>query len=254
MPVAGMCYLCACMCTVTFLPVGDKIFLTSNRDEQTSRLPASQPVVQQFPSGQILFPRDGQAGGTWIGLHSNGNAMVLLNGAFERHMPSPPYRKSRGLIFLEVLDAWLPQEKFEEIDLDGIEPFTLVACVHHTLWEMRWDGKMKYIAQKPIDIPQIWSSALLYDKEVIEKREQWFNEWLAKHPLADINENSIRSFHHFGGEGDKRTDLLMNRNGFLQTVSITGMELKPANANMYYEDIITGEHSFHEWHFETNAG
>jgi len=235
------------MCTITYLPVGNKIFLTSNRDEQVLRQPASQPVAQHFEHGRILFPRDGKAGGTWIGLHNNGNAMVLMNGAFERHIPSPPYRESRGLIFLEIFDSENPVTQFDIVNLSGIEPFSLVLHMPGSLWEMRWDGNEKYIGLKSTDRPQIWSSATLYDKEVIEKREHWFNEWLQH--TETFNVASVMQFHELGGEGNKRIDLMMNRDGILRTVSITCMELCPEKSVMHYKDMITGQRSVNEWLF-----
>jgi len=235
------------MCTVTYIPAGDKILLTSNRDEQTLRQPAAQPAAQHFTNGRILFPRDGKAGGTWIGLHNNGNAMVLMNGAFERHIPSPPYRESRGLIFLEIFDAQNPITQFDEVDLFDIEPFSLVLHMPGSLWEMRLDGNKKYIIPKPADQPQIWSSATLYDKNVIEKREQWFSEWLQR--TAMFTAATVMRFHELGGEGNEHIDLLMNRDGLLRTVSITCMELCTEKSVMYYKDMVTGQRSVHEWLF-----
>jgi len=235
------------MCTVTFLPFKDKLLITSNRDELKLRAPASSPETHEFPNGKILFPKDGQAGGTWIAAHENGNAMVLLNGAFTRHIHNPPYRKSRGLIFLEIFDSDDPKKAFEQIELGDIEPFTLVIWQQGVLWETKWDGKEKYIIPRKADAPQIWSSAMLYDPEVRELRRKWFYEWLATHeqPSAD----DIRQFHEFGGEGDERTALRMNRDGILLTVSITGMEITKSKNTMYYKDMVTGASSVNEFIF-----
>lgn len=237
------------MCTVTFLPVKDRVFITSNRDEQVLRAPASFPEVQKMSTGKVLFPRDGAAGGTWIGLHNNGNAMVLLNGAYEKHHHNPPYRKSRGLIFLDVFDSKSPAQKFKETDLDNIEPFTLVIWSDGSLWEARWDGTAANVRQMVATIPHIWSSVTLYDKQVIDKRRGWFDEWLREH--TDITPESIRQFHEFGGEGDERIDLRMNRDGILKTVSITGIELMHDRSVMYYKDMLTGVQAVNEWLFSS---
>ena len=74
------------MCTVTFIPTGDKYFITSNRDEKNTRKFAIPPSAYEFESGKIFFPKDGDRGGSWIAIHENGNAAVLLNGAFEKHI------------------------------------------------------------------------------------------------------------------------------------------------------------------------
>lgn len=223
------------MCTVTYIPNKDKIFLTSNRDEKHSRADAITPKAYDFNSGKIFFPKDAHANGTWIALHENGNAMVLLNGGFQKHEPHYPYRKSRGLIFLEVMDSEWPLDKYRQADLENIEPFTLVIYRDGELYECRWDGKQKYIAAKDISVPHIWSSVTLYNDETIARRNNWFKNFIQKNasPLQD----DIFHFHHFGGEGDEENDIRMNRDGFLYTVSITGIELDTEKALMKYIDL-----------------
>ncbi len=234
------------MCTVTFLPSNGRVLLTSNRDEQTLREPAELPEAYEFPNGKILFPKDGRAGGTWIALHNNGNAMVLLNGAFKKHTHQPPYRKSRGLIFLDIFDTESPKAAFEQTGLDNIEPFTIVIWQQGALWEGRWDGHEKYLTPLPADAPRIWSSATLYDDEVVVLRKDWFNQWLAatKYKTAE----RIRQFHEFAGDGDEHISLKMNRKGLLQTVSITGIEILPNKAIMHYKDMLAGLVSVNEWY------
>jgi len=238
------------MCTVTFIPAGEKVFITSNRDEQVLRS-ALQPAAYEFNSGSIIFPKDSQAGGTWIAMHGNGHAMVLLNGAFEKHHHEPPYRKSRGLVFLEIFDSEKPVQQFAEVDLLGIEPFTLVLWVGDALWEMRWDGTQKFSTPKSAKVPQIWSSATLYDQIAIEKREHWFFDWLQQQ--ADFTMESIRAFHEFGGEGNQAIDLMMSRyGGVLKTISITSMELSPEGCTMRYQDKLTGITSSGGWTLEND--
>ncbi len=234
------------MCTVTFIPLNDRILFTSNRDEQTLRETAALPETVDFSSGKILFPKDGRAGGTWIALHNNGNAMVLLNGAFRRHKHEPPYRKSRGLIFLEIFDGDMPVTEFEQIDLFNIEPFTLVIWQHSALFEARWDGAQKYLTPLPADQPRIWSSATLYDEDVSALRRDWFSKWL--HATKYKTAERIRLFHEFGGNGDDSISIRMNRSGILQTVSITGIELLPKKAVMHYKDMLAGLVSVNEWY------
>lgn len=234
------------MCTVTFIPLKDRVLITSNRDEQLIREPAALPEAIEMTTGKILFPKDGRAGGTWVALHNNGNAMVLMNGAFKKHKHNPPYRKSRGLIFLDIFDTPDPVIAFEKIDLQGIEPFTIVIWAYATLTEARWDGRDKFIIPLPATVPYIWSSATLYDDEVIALRKKWFSKWLEETPF--ITAETIRTFHEFGGNGDESISLKMNRNGLLQTVSITGIELLRNKAVMHYKDFLAGLVSVNEWY------
>lgn len=186
----------------------------------------------------MVFPRDGLAGGTWIAMHEQGNAMVLLNGADRRHEHRPPYRRSRGLIFLDIFNHPVPSSGFLDTDLEGIEAFTLVIWEASSgrLWQARWDGKEKRIESRDPDIPQIWSSAMLYDPAVIRKREVWFQRWLQTVP--EITSASISAFHEFAGDGDEANDLRMNRDGILQTVSISHMLLETRSSSFYYHDLL----------------
>jgi hypothetical protein len=223
------------MCTVTFIPAGDKIFITSNRDEKHWRSNALQPAVYAGKTGNLLYPKDGDAGGTWIAAHENGNAVVFLNGGFIRHTPEPPYRKSRGLILLDLIDAADPVTTFNRIPLHNIEPFTAVLWRNGQLFEYRWDGAQKYATLLPVSQPHIWSSATLYDEAVVEKRKSWFKRWLQQHKQPSPED--ILHFHQFTGDGDTHNDLRMNRNGQVFTVSVTLMALTDETTQMHYLDL-----------------
>ncbi len=235
------------MCTVTYVRKADKIFLTSNRDEKHFRSPASPPDVYPMKSGNILFPRDRDGGGTWISLHENGNAVVFLNGGFVKHVPKPPYRKSRGLVLLGLADTSSPREAFMNADFDNIEPFTAVIWDNSRLFECRWDAENRHSKELNAAAPHIWSSVTLYDEEVIVKRKKWFNNWLKQHPDPCLND--ILHFHQFSGDGDKRHDLMMNRDGLVYTVSITGMQLNHTGGCMQYIDLRIRENSFRQLDF-----
>lgn len=238
------------MCTVTFVPSAKGVIITSNRDELALRPHAAMPAWEQWGGGRIFFPKDGLAGGTWIGMHENGAVMVLLNGAFARHEHLPPYRRSRGLVFLDILGDTDPTAMLNKIELDGIEPFTVLLWQSPRLTELRWDGRQRYIKALPLQAG-IWSSAMLYDPEVIRKREAWFNTWKETHPAPDAE--ALKSFHTFTGDGDPENDLLMNRNGRLRTLSITSIDWSPAGAAFAYQDLLTGQDSREQVVFSSAA-
>lgn len=223
------------MCTVTFIPSAGKVFLTSNRDEKNWRKDAAVPSVYEFTSGKLLFPKDADAGGTWIAIHENGNAIVFLNGGFIAHTPKPPYRKSRGLILLDLIEGATPYNSFLAIKLNNIEPFTAIIWDDGHLFECRWDGERKHTRQMDETIPHIWSSVTLYDDEVIAKRNAWFENWLQKNPAPA--QSDILHFHQFTGDGDSHNDLRMNRNGMVFTVSVTSLDITAGNAGMRYLDL-----------------
>jgi hypothetical protein len=223
------------MCTVTFVPVKQGCLITSNRDEKIVRKAAQPPRLYRHGTGAIVYPKDADAGGTWIAMKQNGDAAVLLNGGFKKHIANPPYRKSRGLVFIDIVEQEMPVEAFTLIHLDNIEPFTLILFVDSLLFECRWDGKNKHIRPLQHNRPHIWSSATLYEGAVIKKREQWFDEWLVKN--AAPTPGDILNFHRFGGDGDARNDINMNRDGIYFTVSITVMHLTKHKSSMHYLDM-----------------
>ena len=236
------------MCTVTYLPYKDRIFITANRDERPNRNGTIAPSVKNFSTGKILYPKDGKHGGTWIGIHNNGNAMVLLNGAFAPHIRKDTYRESRGLVFLEIFDSDNPIKKFNEIDLHDVEPFTLVVWLKQngTLWEMRWDEYEKFVTSLPADMPNMWSSVTLFDEHMIRNRKRWFDEWRLSQ--ENITGEGIRYFHEHGGHGFERLNLNFNK-GATSTLSITGIEISEDRSVMYYHDLITGEQTINGWLF-----
>lgn len=228
------------MCTVTFVPCKDGVLLASNRDEKISRAKAWQPAMHMSADGAgFIYPKDPDGGGTWIAVKENGDAVVLLNGAFEKHTPQPPYSKSRGLILLDIFTSANPLKAFTSLDLKKIEPFTIILFSGRELYEARWNGVKKYISRPDKEKPQIWSSATLYDNHAKQKREQWFREWTVKH--AEPTAEDLWAFHNNGGEGDKEIDLIMNRDNTVRTISITLVLVTDANASLHYTDLIHGD-------------
>lgn len=227
------------MCTVTYIPTKEYFYLTSNRDEKNWRSDALAPAIYSSGSGRMMFPKDGDAGGTWIAAHENGNIVIFLNGGFKAHTPAPPYRKSRGLILLDMLDHTTPYNCFLAINLNGIEPFTAIIRDSGHLFECRWDGSKKHHKETDRTVPHIWSSVTLYDEETISKRKKWFEDWLAG--KKTIYQNDILHFHQFTGDGDAHNDLKMNRDGKVFTVSITSIGIGSNGLTMDYLDLKNGE-------------
>jgi len=223
------------MCTVTYIPANAKYFISSNRDEKYSRLQAIPPAVYEINNKKLIFPKDENAGGSWIALHENGNAAVLLNGAFEKHKLMPLYRKSRGKIFLDIIAGERPVWYFHQLDLYQIEPFTLVLMEKSNLYECRWDGEKKHYQQLKNNRPYIWSSVTLYEKSMVKKREQWFAAFLKRNPHP--TQKDILEFHQFTGDGDAHTNLLMDREGAFSTVSISSILLTADRGSMKYLDL-----------------
>lgn len=222
------------MCTVSFIPTEEGIIITSNRDENRERGPAF-PVIENHGNYQLAYPTDPKSGGTWIAVKDNGDVAVLLNGAFENHIKLPSYRKSRGIILLEIIQSKFPEQTFDEIILAEIESFTLIIYQKGSLKECRWDGSQKYKKSININQPHIWSSATLYPKPIRDEREQWFNSWIERQ--TKINQDKAIHFHKFAGIGDKENALVMARKNNISTVSITSIKVNSTTVSMLYKDL-----------------
>jgi uncharacterized protein with NRDE domain len=237
------------MCTVTYIPNKHGCFITSSRDESVLRPNAIMPGVYEHNGINIVYPKDAKANGSWIAFTQTGNAAVLLNGAFVKHISKPPYLKSRGLIFLDIIAHSYPQFFFHEINLDNIEPFTLVLFIDGFLFDARWDGEEKHFTQLNEKETYIWSSATLYTPETINKRKQWFEKWRLENPNPTAA--AICNFHRFAGDGDNTNSLLMNRNDEMLTVSITGIDIRMDTATMQHLDLKENTHTLKTLQLQT---
>lgn len=223
------------MCTVSFISRNNDYFITSNRDEHISRPLAFEPKEEIVNSVKVLFPKDPKAGGTWFALNENGVVAVLLNGAFKKHQSKGNYAKSRGLILLDIISASNPKSFVDEMDLNNIEPFTLVLFDAITLMEFRWDGKQKHA--KPLDKDQshIWSSTTLYDEEAIANRTSLFTEFMSV--SSDIEATDVVDFHSNNNE-DYENGFIIDRNTGLKTFSVTQAVLTKEEAVLKHFDLL----------------
>lgn len=224
------------MCTVTYLPLGKNEFiLTSNRDVPYARKKALEPQKYTEDTVELEYPKDGQAGGTWIGTSSKNRLICLLNGGFYYHTSRSIYKKSRGLIVTELLKVDDIKKGIKEVDLKGVEQFTLTIVDWNDeleLFEFVWDGEKKHL-KKMKQEPQIWSSATLYDRDVKKLRKEWFADW---QNTNEFNQDNILRFHKTAGVGDSAIDIMMDRK-VGGTVSITNVIKKEDLVSMKYESI-----------------
>ena len=223
------------MCTVSFVRVNDTVIITSNRDEHIQRENATAPDFHQLQNKKVIFPKDARAGGTWFAAGNNGVVSVLLNGAFKKHIAQPPYRKSRGLILLEIIEADEPLSFFKTIDLDNIEPFTMVLHQPGLLHELRWDGNAKHEKMLEITGNYIWSSATLYTDEVIEYRKNLFDSFI--HSSAAITADTIHDFHA-SNNGDDENGFVISRQTGMKTFSITQAVVQNDTVNFSHADLL----------------
>jgi uncharacterized protein with NRDE domain len=223
------------MCTVSFVHSNGKIIITSNRDEQVAR-PAIEPRNYLVNQKNLFFPKDPKAGGTWYVVDENANVLVLLNGADENHQWNQPYRRSRGLIVLDLFSSESAINAWEIIDLENVEPFTLVLFQDQQLYQLRWNGTEKSQRKLNTNENHIWSSSTLYSKEVREQRAHWFSTFLDTTPEVTFEE--MFRFHRYTEAENAEHGLIINRNDQLKTLSITQSVIEQNKITVIHHDLI----------------
>lgn len=238
------------MCTVSFVSAKNSVIITSNRDEHIQREKAAAPAFHLLKEKKIIFPKDAKAGGTWFAAANAGVVAVLLNGAFVKHMAKPPYRKSRGLILLEIIEADQPLVFFQELDLDNIEPFTVVLYQPGSLHELRWDGNKKH--EKALDTSgnYIWSSSTLYTDEVITHRRNLFDRFITTE--KNITADMIYDFHGYN-HGDDENGFVINRQTGMKTFSITQAVVKADDIKFMHNDLLQDQQFEENMHISEPA-
>lgn len=229
------------MCTITLVPHPDSLngfILTSNRDEAVSRrtLP---PQSEMYKKTRLYFPKDEEAGGTWLGVSEHLRCICLMNGADKPHVRKAEYRKSRGVVVKDFLSSAKLKKTFKEYDLQDIEPFTMIIVDWHNgliFYELLWNGDNRKITKLSLK-EHIWSSSPLYSEDMKQSRKKWF-EQLKK--TEGFSAKTLLDFHHNAGEGNKESDLIIDR-GFLKTQSISQVHNTSKELRFFYENLRNNE-------------
>ena len=207
------------MCTVSFVNNQGRVIITSNRDERTTRPNAIEPRLYMINNRKLIYPRDPKAGGSWIAAEEKGTVAVLLNGALEPHIPKASYRRSRGLILLDIISNDGSLAVWNHIDLFDIEAFTLIVYEEMKLYELIWDGNVKSTRTLDVKESYIWSSSTLYTPEQRESKEKSFHAFLAINKEPDPE--CLQSFHANTGKEDDEEGFVINRKDIVRTFSIS---------------------------------
>ena len=223
------------MCTVTVIPKGNNDFvLTSNRDEAPNRI-SLPPDIYDDHGLKLLFPKDIQSGGTWIGASEKNRLVCLLNGGFRIHKRKEKYRKSRGVVAIDFMIAEYILSVINDYDFIDIEPFTAVIIDWNSalkFYELVWDGQEKHVTQLPLE-PKLWSSSTLYSESMKNEREKWFEDFKSQNKF---NSNALLHFHKTAGNKNNDYGVVMNR-GFVKTTSITQVVKQNGIIEMRYENL-----------------
>ncbi|PWK17449.1 transport and Golgi organization protein 2 [Arcicella aurantiaca] len=234
------------MCVLTYIPTGKQGFiLTNNRDEALARPKAIPPKKYIINGKEVYFPKDAQAGGTWLAT-SNDFTLCLLNGAFEKHKHNPPYRQSRGQIILDFFKYDSVEDFINNYSFEGIENCTLIILSTKNnlqLCEFRWDGQMLHYSAKNPNEPHIWSSSTLYPAEVCAEREKWFADFREQNSV--LSKEQVINFHLNGGTGDNHNDMRMNRNDELVTQCVFQVVKHNQYLSFSFHDLLSEQALFY---------
>ena len=205
----------------------DHILLCSNRDEIIER-----STCELVDENSKIYPKEPLQGGSWICTFEHG-AIVLLNGAFEKHKRFPPYSKSRGVLLLEISEEKHPIQVLKSMDLTQIEPFTIVVFQGGEIFEFIWTGAKKHFTEIDPKLTKIWSSSTLYDQSAKSIREQRFKELTNN----NIDADSLWRFHT-KPSSDLINGIYMNRIKGPRTISTTMLILSENKTQFKYYDHI----------------
>lgn len=174
------------MCTVTFIPRGERFHLAMNRDEHITRLPATPPAVF---GGRVesVYPLDSE-GGTWIAANSIGIAFTLLNW---NDVPVLRTKSStRGCVVPALITSDCSQtaeSRLRQLNLDGVLPFRLMGVfpAEKNVCEWRWNQASIERSIFPWTTRQ-WCSSSLSDAEATSARRRIFERKLEEQPAGSV--------------------------------------------------------------------
>jgi uncharacterized protein with NRDE domain len=209
------------MCILSIVRSAETIIITSNRDEQRSRKNSQAPEIIDLGKRQTILARDAQAHGTWLLTDNSGRTAILLNGAFESHIPSPPYRESRGIILMNLFQEDNFRSAFLFYNFENIEPFQIIYVEKNKALQCLWDGSEKHLFEIDLSTPQVFFSPTLYSKELQSEKKKHFFE-----TFADYNLFSAPRLFKFHSEQNENSNLNFFMNREQQTTkSISQIEL-----------------------------
>lgn len=227
------------MCTVSYIPFGDNKFVfTSNRDETINRAKTIFPYTKELKNQIVTFPKDPEAGGSWIAASSN-RLVCVLNGAFEKHKHSPPYTKSRGVLMLNVFDFDSLNDFQNQVNLTNIEPFTFIHLNYSAelvLEVLRWDGKSKHYECLDASKTYFFNSATLYEANVIRYKKNHFDLFLSR--MTSIED--VLNFHKEMQIDNPKHPVLKVKPAMVKTLSISQIH-NIETLKFYYENLFLSE-------------
>lgn len=219
------------MCTVSVIPLGAGFRVVCNRDERHERADASTPRWRSIRGVRVIYPADGEAGGTWIAASERGVVLALLNvnlapDAREAGRPRAG-RHSRGKLIpllAPSADAVAAIDALREMDLDAFEPFRMVSVDRAggtlRVLDARWDRRDLTLGRIDAAAACFVSSGLGDERAL--PRLDLFRELVVRSGTPDSQD----AFHNHAWPDRREISVMMHRDE-ARTVSVTGVEVEP---------------------------
>ncbi|MBS7332731.1 MAG: NRDE family protein [Weeksellaceae bacterium] len=131
------------MCIISFFKENNQVLLTHNRDESISRK-ASLHVEKRIWEGKSYYaPVDQEKQGTWIFYNEDYIACLLNGGKVAPTCTRSDYKRSRGLVLLDVMKYPNVEEFVDKEDFNDIAPFTMLIynVKNKNIHVLFWDEK-----------------------------------------------------------------------------------------------------------------
>ncbi len=230
------------MCTLTIIPYNNKIFVGFNRDELRNRKIAIPPSFYVDNNIKMIYPKDANFGGTWIGANELGFLFFLLNynqkNLYKNYFFNKAYKnkKSRGLIIPELLK--LESEKkiheyLQNFDYWNYSPFRLIFfnVNNFNVLQFIYSGRGK--KTRCYTIPFFQASSGLGDHKIYPLRKKLFNAFLQNQP--SIKKQIL--FHDYKNPKNPLENIKVNRK-LAKTVSQIFILIHHQKAIIHYYDLI----------------
>ena len=242
------------MCTLTAhrlgLPDRSALWLAMNRDESRTRAAKIPPAITEPPGApRVLAPRDGAAGGTWIGVNDRGLIAALLNLYPDGIAPEAPRATvTRGALVDRALTAATVDEACAaiaaEVRVGRYSPFRLALVSLDGGRLITWTG-FDVVREDALEDPhdRAWvflTSSSWRSPEVLPWREEKFRAW---REAGAEHIGPVPSFHLWQPEGREEWAPLVAREKSV-TRSLTKIEI----------DRTRGEAAMAYWRDPTAAG
>jgi uncharacterized protein with NRDE domain len=155
-----------------------------NRDESIKRKPSLAPVEESKNGIKILYPVDGDYGGTWIGVNSKNKIYALLN-LYEANLKILRNPKSRGFFVKNLLKEEIDFDFFTKENLLIYYPFRILEVTLDFTRILSWDGESVNSTQNE-DPWSVIASSFVLGKEAEEVRAKTFMEEFLKNEITDF--------------------------------------------------------------------